>query len=105
MNRHIKSLLGVATATSLSFLLACGGNSANDGFDVVINNGRVMDPETGFNAVRNVGIKDGRIVTITKSAISGARAIDASGHVVTAGFIDYEQQGLLFLLRELSLVL
>lgn len=25
--------------------------------DVVINNGRVMDPETNFDGVRNVGIK------------------------------------------------
>jgi len=47
-----------------------------------------MDPETELDAVRNVGIKDGRIATITEEAISGADSIDASGHVVTAGFID-----------------
>ena len=63
-------------------------------YDVVINNGRVMDPETKFDAVRNVGIKDGRIATITEESISGAETIDATGHVVTAGFIDYEQHGL-----------
>jgi N-acyl-D-glutamate deacylase len=32
-------------------------------YDVVINNGRVMDPETNFEGVRNVGVKDGKIVT------------------------------------------
>ena len=63
-------------------------------YDVVINNGRVMDPETKFDAVRNVDIKDERIATITENPISGAETIDATGHVVTAGFIDYEQHGL-----------
>ncbi|WOH38842.1 amidohydrolase family protein [Thalassotalea fonticola] len=66
----------------------------NINYDVVINNGRVMDPETNFDGVRNVGIKDGRIIAITERDISGDEVIDASGHVVTAGFIDYEQHGL-----------
>jgi hypothetical protein len=34
-------------------------------YDLVILNGRVMNPESMFDGVRNVGIKDGRIVTIT----------------------------------------
>lgn len=57
-------------------------------FDVVILNGRVMDPETNFDAVRNVGVKDGKIALITEVQISGKESIDASGHVVTAGFIE-----------------
>ena len=40
-------------------------------YDIVILNGRVMDPETEFDQVRNVGIKDGKIVTITEKAIQG----------------------------------
>ncbi len=59
-----------------------------DGFDLVILNGRVMDPETQYDAVANVGIKDGRIVSITNDAISGRESIDATGHVVAPGFID-----------------
>ena len=35
-------------------------------YDLVILNGRVMDPETKLDAVRNVGVKDGRIAVITK---------------------------------------
>jgi N-acyl-D-glutamate deacylase len=57
-------------------------------YDVVILNGRVMDPETNFDAVRNVGIKDGRIATITRKQIKGKQSIDATGHVVAPGFID-----------------
>jgi N-acyl-D-glutamate deacylase len=55
-------------------------------YDVVINNGRVMDPETNFDGVRNVGIKDGKIVAITEDAITGKETIDAKGHVVAPGF-------------------
>ena len=57
-------------------------------YDLVIQNGRVMDPETLFDAVRNVGIKDGRIVAITKEAIEGRDSIDATDLVVAPGFID-----------------
>jgi len=61
--------------------------SAQD-FDVVILNGRVMDPETNFDAMRNVGIQDGRIASITEAPITGAETIDATGHVVAPGFLD-----------------
>ncbi|WP_205422784.1 amidohydrolase family protein [Seongchinamella sediminis] len=60
-------------------------------YDVVINNGRVMDPETNFDGVRNVGIKDGKIVAITTDAIKGKETINAKGHVVAPGFIEGHQ--------------
>ena len=60
-------------------------------YDVVINNGRVMDPETNFDGVRNVGIKDGKIVAITKDTIKGKETINAKGHVVAPGFIEGHQ--------------
>ncbi len=59
-----------------------------DGYDIVILNGRVMDPETEFDALRNMGIKDGKIVSITEQLISGKETIDATGLVVAPGFID-----------------
>jgi N-acyl-D-aspartate/D-glutamate deacylase len=62
-------------------------------FDVVIEGGRVMDPETGLDAVRNVGIRDGKIARITPDAISGGRVIHAAGLVVAPGFIDLHQHG------------
>ena len=57
-------------------------------FDLVIQNGRVMDPETGYDGVAHVGIKDGIIKSITKKAIQGKETIDATGLVVAPGFID-----------------
>ena len=62
-----------------------------DEYDLVINNGRVMDPETEYDAVSNVGIKNDRIATITKDKITGKETIDAKGLVVAPGFIDGHQ--------------
>ena len=70
-------------------MLSCFAFSyAQQTYDVVILNGRVMDPETMFDAVANVGVTDGKIVVITKSPIKGKETIDATGHVVAPGFID-----------------
>ena len=60
-------------------------------YDLVILNGRVMDPETNFDGIRNVGIKDGKIAVITKDKIKGKETIDATGLVVAPGFIDGHQ--------------
>jgi dihydroorotase len=57
-------------------------------YDTVIENGRVMDPESGLDAVRNIGITDGRIVAISEAKLHGGRTIDARGLVVAPGFID-----------------
>lgn len=60
-------------------------------YDVVLQGGRVMDPETNLDAVRNVGIRDGKIVRITADTLTGRRVIDAHGLVVAPGFIDLHQ--------------
>ena len=59
----------------------------------MILNGRVMDPESNFDAVRNLGVKGGKIAKITKDKISGKETIDATGHVVAPGFIDLHAHG------------
>ena len=51
-------------------------------YDLVIAGGRVIDPETNLDAVRNVGIKGEKIAAVTEKAIQGKETIDASGHVV-----------------------
>jgi N-acyl-D-aspartate/D-glutamate deacylase len=62
-------------------------------YDLVLEGGRVMDPETGFDAVRNVGIRDGKIARISPEALGGRRIVDAGGLVVAPGFIDLHQHG------------
>ena len=56
--------------------------------DLVIRGGRVIDPETGLDAVRNVGIAGGRIAAVSAEPLSAPAAIDASGLIVSPGFID-----------------
>ena len=73
-------------------LMLSGVTNAQD-YDLVILNGRVMDPETMYDAIANVGIKNGRIAAITKDEITGTKTIDAKGLVVAPGFIDTHVHG------------
>src|SRR3989442_2573318 len=67
--------------------------SADESYDLVIANGRVMDPESGLDTVRNVGIRGGKIRAISVAPLKGASTIDAKGPVVAAGFIELHQHG------------
>ena len=78
----------IYNAIIFMLLLALSNNAIGQDYDLVILNGRVMDPETMYDAVRNVGVKDGIIVIITKDKIEGKETIDAKGLVVAPGFID-----------------
>jgi dihydroorotase len=67
--------------------------SAAQDFDVVIANGRVMDPASGLDAVRNVGIRAGKIAAISVEPLRGHTVLDAKALVVTPGFIDLHSHG------------
>ena len=77
----------------LCFLLLSTTAVAAQQYDLVLEGGRVMDPETGLDAVRNVGIRDGKIARITADPLSGRRVVHAAGLVVAPGFIDLHQHG------------
>lgn len=78
-------------AAVLSALIASASGAAS--FDLVIANGRVMDPESGLDAVRHVGIVGGVVRAISEAPLDGRRTIDATGLVVAPGFIDLHWHG------------
>jgi N-acyl-D-aspartate/D-glutamate deacylase len=79
---------------SLLLVVLLGSGCAQpERFDLVIRGGRVIDPETKLDQVRNVGIRGQRIARISDQALEGARTIDAAGLVVAPGFIDLHQHG------------
>ena len=70
---------------------AAGPQVSVSSYDIVIANGRVMDPETGLDAVRNVGITAGKIRAISVEPLNGKTVLDAKGLVVAPGFIDLHE--------------
>jgi dihydroorotase len=62
-------------------------------YDLVVANGRVMDPATNLDAVRHIGIRAGRIAAISATPLQGRVQIDAKGLVVAPGFIDLHSHG------------
>ena len=56
-------------------------------YDLVIQNGRVMNSETSDDKVADMGVRGGKIATVRTGTLKGDRFIDATGHVVSRGFI------------------
>lgn len=83
----------LAMALMASLAIASTATAADNSYDVVINNGRVMDPESGLDAVRNVGLRTGKVAAISTDALQGRRTIDAKGLIVAPGFIDLHEHG------------
>jgi hypothetical protein len=62
-------------------------------YDIVLSGGRVIDPETKLDAIRNVGIINNRIAQISSEPLKGKETINVSGLVVAPGFIDLHIHG------------
>lgn len=84
----VRTVLCFAVVVAILPLSAPMATQAQDTYDLVILNGRVMDPETGRDEVADVGIRGDRIAVITTDAIQGRDTLDATGHMVAPGFID-----------------
>src|SRR5688572_10031183 len=80
----------------LTALLLLAGLSAVQGqpgpaagpFDLVLAGGRVMDPESGLDAVRHIGIRGAQIAALSATPLTAKSTLDISGLVVAPGFID-----------------
>ncbi len=67
-------------------------------FDVVFVGARVIDPETGLDAVRDVGVTGDRIAAVSASPLGsrlgeGGVLIDGRGKVLAPGFVDLHAHG------------
>ncbi len=78
----------IVLAIALAMFATCQ-EKASDPLDIIIKNGRVIDPETNRDEVTDVGIFEGKVVAISNDLNhESARVIDASGLIVSPGFID-----------------
>ena len=84
-------LLGVLLVLQAASLAA--QRKTNTVYDRVILGGRAMDPASNLDAVRNIGLVDGRVAVITTQALRGRDTVDARGLVVAPGFIDLHAHG------------
>jgi N-acyl-D-aspartate/D-glutamate deacylase len=56
--------------------------------DTLFTGARVIDPESGLDAVRQVGVRDGTIVHVGADPVPATRTVDVTGLVLSPGFID-----------------
>ncbi|HEY6547837.1 MAG TPA: hypothetical protein VI589_08015, partial [Vicinamibacteria bacterium] len=101
MNRS--SMLPLVTAASVALLLTGQAPAGVAGaeppaLDVVLAGGRVIDPESGLDGVRHVGLRGDRVVAVSEAPLEarlrpGGTRIEARGLVVAPGFIDLHAHG------------
>ncbi len=78
---------------ALSLLLALPASLQAETYDLVIRDGRVMNPANALDSVHHIGISDGRIAAMSAEPLQGETVIDAKGLVVAPGFIDLHAHG------------
>jgi len=85
--------IGPIGSIVLIFLALTFSSGSQSAYDLVILNGRVIDPESRSDSIRNLGISNGTIKAISTNKLTGRTVIDAKGLVVSPGFIDLHQHG------------
>jgi dihydroorotase len=89
--RKIRIYTGVFVTVLLA--IACQGDGTVEKYELVLANGRVMDPESGLDAVRNIAVQGGKIAIISETELQGQQILDVTGLVVAPGFIDFHAHG------------
>ena len=85
--------MAAVVAAAAAALVLPTPTAAQERYDIVLAGGRVMDPETGLDAVRNVGINGSTIAAVSEEALDGEVVVDVAGMVVSPGFIDLHAHG------------
>ena len=88
-----KSLLASFLAGMLMIFIAGASQAQQPIFDVVFKQGRVIDPETKLDAIRDVGITGKKIISVSTEPLKGKVEIDAKGKILGPGFIDLHVHG------------
>ncbi len=98
MGNHRGYFRGALLFLALAVLCPAAGGPISDAvaeetYHLVIRGGRVVDPESGLDGVRQVGIIGGRVVALSEQPLRGRAVLDADGLVVAPGFIDLHVHG------------
>ena len=82
----------VLSILSLSVLIGCNNQKSTSTdapvYDLVILNGRVIDPETKTDSILHIGVNGQSIEKVSPVILRGTKTIDATGKTVSPGFID-----------------
>ena len=76
----VRKLLAIVLLVSLP--------AYSDAYDIAINYGRVIDPESGLDAIRHIGITGDKVTAVSTEPLAGSTVIDARNLIVAPGFID-----------------
>jgi len=74
-------------------VVAALGCAEEPTYDVVLANGRVMDPASGMDSVLHVGIRGDSIAELSAAPLKGREVVDVTGLVVAPGFLDLHAHG------------
>jgi N-acyl-D-aspartate/D-glutamate deacylase len=88
LDGHLCIGAALKTATGLRLLAVAVGHKRAAQYDLVLRGGRVIDPESGLDAAADVAVSQGRITDIGSGLPSAPVELDATGHLVSAGFVD-----------------
>ena len=57
-------------------------------YDMILKNGRIIDPANGIDAIADVAVRNGKIEAVGPGLSDCGKEIDVEGLLVTPGLID-----------------